>query len=314
MNINNIAEQILRKMPKGLSKLEQARFVYIELGKMVSFDEEYWFGNREIKKRIYTSSQKVRDFKDLNDNKIICVSLSNLYNSLMRSIGIDARQQRDDEEDPHVYSIISIDGVNYKADLQRDLKYIQARRKTVFFDKTVYFSKEPSINSEVLRRIDEKIGYLYEGEEDLKNLIEEIESKTKSVEELEEKVKIILESLDEYQDIAQMGYIEKMAYYDSIIDRILTKRERNKIYKSEMYVDQNEKRKYTCCISVQKKDGNFYRTIYSENTGGFLPIEDEKILELMQNGLKMWGMSKIPGLKGKSKTIEQEDSKPDKDL
>ena len=55
------------------------------------------------------------------------------------------------------------DGVNYKADLQRDLKYIQARRKTVFFDKTVYFSKEPSINSEVLRRIDEKIGYLYEG-------------------------------------------------------------------------------------------------------------------------------------------------------
>ena len=40
MNINNIAEQILRKMPKGLSKLEQARFVYIELGKMVSFDEE----------------------------------------------------------------------------------------------------------------------------------------------------------------------------------------------------------------------------------------------------------------------------------
>lgn len=56
------------KMPKGLSKMEQARFIYIELGRMVSFDEEYWFGNNTTRKGIYTSAQKVKDFKDITSN------------------------------------------------------------------------------------------------------------------------------------------------------------------------------------------------------------------------------------------------------
>lgn len=301
MNISNIAEQILRKIPPGLTKLEQARFVYIELGRMVSFDEEYWFGNNQTRKRIYTSSQKVRDFKDLEDNKIICVSLSNLYNSLMKSIGINAVQQKDDDEDPHVYSLLNIDGEHYMADLQRDLKYIQARRKTAFFAKTFYYEGEEEVAAQKLKKIDEKIGYLYEGEEELQKLIDEIKQKTETVEDLDEKVKIILTSIEEYKDIYQMGYIEKMAYYDNIMRKLLTVKEKNKVYKSDLYVEKNGRRKYTCCISVQKKDGEFYRTIYSENTGTFLPVEDEKLLELMQNGLKPVGMTKMPRLKANRK-------------
>ena len=44
MDVYSIAEKILERIPTGLSKLEQARFVYIELGKLVSFDEEYKLG------------------------------------------------------------------------------------------------------------------------------------------------------------------------------------------------------------------------------------------------------------------------------
>lgn len=305
LNINNLAEQILKKMPHGLTKLEQARFVYIELGKMFSFDEEYWLGNSKTKKRIYTSSQKVKDFKDLKDNKIICVSLSNLYNSLLKKIGIDAMQQKDDGKNPHVHSVIIMDGVAYKADLQKDIKYIQARRKTAHFGQEEGTDTNISITEEQLQEMDAKLGYYYEGEQDLQNLISSIKEEIVKYENLEEKMSHILGKIAQYHDISKMGYVEKIGYYDSIINKVLTAKEKSKIYKSEMYVEQNEQRKYTRCISVQKRDGNFYRAIYSENKGEFLPIEDKKILELMEDGLRLCGVSKIPGLGRQSKNIEK---------
>ena len=32
---------IIRKMPADLTKLEQARYIYLELGKMISYDAQY---------------------------------------------------------------------------------------------------------------------------------------------------------------------------------------------------------------------------------------------------------------------------------
>lgn len=306
MNINNIAEQILRKIPQGLSKLEQARFVYIELGKMVSYDEDYWYGNNKTKKRIYTSAQNVRDFKDIKDNKVICVSLSNLYNELMNKLGINAVQYRY-EDDPHVYSILDIDGKQYKADLQRDLRYIQARRRTMFFCKMLYFVGENEKNEEELRKIDEKIGYTYEGEEEFEELIEGIKKNIELVEGIDQKILIILDALGRYPDIAKMGYIEKMGYYGGTFKKVLSDRERRGVGVNDMYMDKDGKRKYTCCISARRKDGTFGRMIYSENTGTFLPIEDEKIIELMRQGLKVVGNNRIPKLETNLSREETED-------
>lgn len=288
--------------------MEQARFIYIELGRMVSFDEEYWFGNTTTRKRIYTSAQRVKGFKDISSNKVICVSLSNLYNSLMNKIGIEAVQQQETDEDPHVYSIININGINYIADLQRDLKYIQAKRKTMFFGKEARLEDENSLTEDQLMQIDHKIGYLYDGEQELKSLISLLKRKVDFAENLEEKIEIILSTLGEYQDILHMGYVEKMGYYESIMKKVLTQKEKNKTFKNDMYVEDDEKRKYTCCISVQRQNGKYSRAIYSEKTGTFLRIEDEKIIELMENGLKMLRGQKIPGLNRKKvkENMEQE--------
>ena len=308
MNIYNIAERILKKIPEGLSDLEKARFVYLELGKMVSFNEEYWFGNNKIKNKIYKSQTKIEDLKDIKNNKIICVSLSNLYNYMMGRIGIKAVQAHDVNDSRHVYSEFEIDGKRYKADLQKDLHFIQTKRRTWEFGEIDVLVADSEVNTEEIEKIDAKIGYSYQGEKNFRRLIANIENEIKKVDELDKKMNIILNKISEYEDISKMGYSEKIWYYHYIIKRMLTLQEKKRECENQLYTEDNDKRKYTCCISVLKRDGEFYRMIYSEKNGKFIPVEDEILIELIEDGLKTCRNEKIPGLKKKMKELKNKNN------
>lgn len=308
MNIYNIAERILKKIPEGLSDLEKARFVYLELGKMVSFNEEYWFGNSKIKNKIYKSQTKIEDLKDIKNNKIICVSLSNLYNYMMGRIGIKAVQAHDVNDSRHVYSEFEIDGKRYKADLQKDLHFIQTKRRTWEFGEIDVLVADSEVNTEEIEKIDAKIGYSYQGEKNFRRLIANIENEIKKVDELDKKMNIILNKISEYEDISKMGYSEKIWYYYYIIKRMLTLQEKKRECENQLYTEDNDKRKYTCCISVLKRDGEFYRMIYSEKNGKFIPVEDEILIELIEDGLKTCRNEKIPGLKKKMKELNNKNN------
>ena len=308
MNIYNIAELILKKIPEGLSDLEKARFVYLELGKMVSFNEEYWFGNSKIKNKIYKSQTKIEDLKDIKNNKIICVSLSNLYNYMMGRIGIKAVQAHDVNDSRHVYSEFEIDGKRYKADLQKDLHFIQTKRRTWEFGEIDVSVADSEVNTEEIEKIDAKIGYSYQGEKNFRRLIANIENEIKKVDELDKKMNIILNKISEYEDISKMGYSEKIWYYYYIIKRMLTLQEKKRECENQLYTEDNDKRKYTCCISVLKRDGEFYRMIYSEKNGKFIPVEDEILIELIEDGLKTCRNEKIPGLKKKMKELKNKNN------
>ena len=308
MNIYNIAERILKKIPEGLSDLEKARFVYLELGKMVSFNEEYWFGNSKIKNKIYKSQTKIEDLKDIKNNKIICVSLSNLYNYMMGRIGIKAVQAHDVNDSRHVYSEFEIDGKRYKADLQKDLHFIQTKRRTGEFGEIDVSVADSEVNTEEIEKIDAKIGYSYQGEKNFRRLIANIENEIKKVDELDKKMNIILNKISEYEDISKMGYSEKIWYYYYIIKRMLTLQEKKRECENQLYTEDNDKRKYTCCISVLKRDGEFYRMIYSEKNGKFIPVEDEILIELIEDGLKTCRNEKIPGLKKKLKELKNKNN------
>lgn len=308
MNIYNIAERILKKIPEGLSDLEKARFVYLELGKMVSFNEEYWFGNNKIKNKIYKSQTKIEDLKDIKNNKIICVSLSNLYNYMMGRIGIKAVQAHDVNDSRHVYSEFEIDGKRYKADLQKDLHFIQTKRRTWEFGEIDVSVADSEVNTEEIEKIDAKIGYSYQGEKNFRRLITNIENEIKKVDELDKKMNIILNKISEYEDISKMEYSEKIWYYYYIIKRMLTLQEKKRECENQLYTEDNDKRKYTCCISVLKRDGEFYRMIYSEKNGKFIPVEDEILIELIEDGLKTCRNEKIPGLKKKMKELKNKNN------
>ena len=295
MDISNLTENILRRMPANLTQIEQARYIYLQLGKLFTFDEKYWLGNSKTRKMIYKSARKIHTPKDLKSNKVICVSLTNTYNGLLQRMGIEAEAVHA-EDDLHVYSIFKIDGVEYEADLQRDMKFIQAHRKTRLFGREPDYSTRKLISDEQMQEMDEKFGYTYEGDENLYILINRLKEKLKQFSSVGKKTEYALKQIGQFEEDSDMGFVEKIFYYKMIFTKKKKKKEAKKIQIMDMYVENDGERKYTCCISANNEKNSYERFIYSEKTGTFLPIDERDLIKLMDEGLRTVGNKKIKGL------------------
>lgn len=296
MDINNLTENILRRMPANLTQMEQARYIYLQLGKLFTFDEKYWLGNSKTRRMIYKSAKKIQTPKDLKNNKVICVSLTNTYNSLLQRMGIEAEAVHA-EDDLHVYTIFKIGGVEYEADLQRDMKFIQAHRKTRSFGREPDYSTRKLISDEQMQEMDDKFGYTYEGDEYLAILIDRLRDKLELLPNMEQKIKYALKKIERYEADTDMGFVEKMLYYEMILPDVLSSKESKKVQIMDMYVEEDGERKYTCCISANKEKNEYVRYMYSEKTGTFLPIDEQELIKLMSEGLRTVGNKKIQGLR-----------------
>ena len=296
MDINNLTENILRRMPANLTQIEQARYIYLQLGKLFTFDEKYWLGNSKTRRTIYRAAKKVHSPKDLKSNKVICVSISNTYISLLEKMGIEAEAVHA-EDDLHVYTIFKIDGVEYEADLQRDMKFIQAHRKTRSFGREPDYSTKKLISDEQMQEMDDKFGYTYEGDEYLAILIDRLRDKLELLPNMEQKIKYALKKIERFEADTDMGFVEKMLYYEMILPDVLSSKESKKVQIMDMYVEEDGERKYTCCISANKEKNEYVRYMYSEKTGTFLPIDEQELIKLMSEGLRTVGNKKIQGLR-----------------
>ncbi len=295
MDINNLTENILRRMPANLTQMEQARYIYLQLGKLFTFDEKYWLGNSKTRRMIYKSAKRIQTPKDLKNNKVICVSLTNMYNSLLQRMGIEAEAVHA-EDDLHVYTIFKIDGVEYEADLQRDMKFIQAHRKTRSFGREPDYSTRKLISDEQMQEMDDKFGYTYEGDEYLAILIDRLRDKLELLPNMEQKIEYALKKIENFEADTDMGFVEKMLYYEMILPDVLSSKESKKVQIMDMYVEKDGERKYTCCISANKEKNEYVRYMYSEKTGTFLPIDEQELIKLMSEGLRTVGNKKIQGL------------------
>ena len=173
-------DNIINKMPKNLSKIEKAYYVYLELGKILSENPEFVFNNRE---------EKERSYNDVIDSKYygICKSISELYVSILKDkcIGISADLVKEYPENTltHIDAILKIDGKNYIANLISDLSRIKtARRVNNFgYDLSRYvqdpiikeenefylkrleqhYGKIDSLTREDIEKLDKKLGYSF---------------------------------------------------------------------------------------------------------------------------------------------------------
>lgn len=146
---------------------------------------------------------------------------------LLQRIGIEAEAVHA-EDDLHVYSIFKIDGVEYEADLQRDMKFIQAHRKTRLFGREPDYSTRKLISDEQMQEMDEKFGYTYEGDEYLAILIDRLRDKLELIPNIEQKMKYALQKIEGFMSGTDMGFVEKMLYYEIILPDVLVQRKLKK--------------------------------------------------------------------------------------
>lgn len=166
IDLDKIIEKMNNKFSDNpLTEIEKARYLYIELGKLLKYDINYDTCFEEKEKEVY---YKPMDVDNIQTNSYVCTQISEMYAELLKRAGINAKVEKEPfGKRPHKYTAIKFkDGRKILADLTLELSYIQKGLKTIYFgdyDKESY----DKISDEELDKIDEKIGYkckFYSGE------------------------------------------------------------------------------------------------------------------------------------------------------
>lgn len=145
-----------------IDEMKASNYYILDLheGKYFSYDEKYiTTESEEEKKQIFN-----RDIKDVKDNKVVCTSLSKIYENMLNRVGINAKTVLiPGKRLGHAITELEIDGKKYFTDLTHDLMNIKTGLKTnEFMTGNMKDNHEYTILLEnELQKIDNKIGYTY---------------------------------------------------------------------------------------------------------------------------------------------------------
>lgn len=289
MKMDEYIEKI-KERTKDYNDIEKLRYIYLDIGKIMSFDTEYIYGNNKKKSYIYNNIiyDKERLDKDFEKRIVICKSLAYIMKYILNKVDIKTEINVDYYEDTtykHVNNIVTLDEEKYIIDLQQDLKNIQIHSTTEYFliDKFEY----QTISKNQLKKIDEKIGYISDNNPYIEEYLYTIKKSLDENLKIEEKIEKILYLLNNYIDTNNMGYYEIRSSYYSLVKSLLNQRERTYIKFIDGY-QMGIKNKYNLFILVNN-------TIFIYNNNKFDKITLYDISLLLNNGYVL--LSDIPGLK-----------------
>lgn len=195
MNLNIIINDIVSRVDKRWSTLEQARFAYVELGKYLQKNTDFFFSVDNKLQHNNLSFEEIENIyngESTLSTEIICKSASQLLKAILDRLGIESKLVKSinnvipySEGDKSIdinhwfLAIKDSDGVYFFATLSSDLPYIQMGMETKHFGSNIGYKKELSdgtvqqvyegeeiknkvISKETLRDVDIKIKYMRE--------------------------------------------------------------------------------------------------------------------------------------------------------
>lgn len=288
MKIDEYVEQ-LKEYTKDYNDIEKLRYVYLNLGKLMSFDTEFVYGTEKTKINMYnniTSDIKYLN-KEFENGIIICKSLAYILKYILNKLDIKTDiniYYNECNNYKHINNTVKIDEEIFIIDLQQDLKNIQIHSTTDYFLVDIY--EQQCISKNQLKKIDKKIGYITEENPYIEEYLYEIKKSIENL-EVEEKIEKILTFLTNYIDTNSMGYYEiKRAYY-SLLLTILLPREKYLVRFIDGY-KMGIKKEYNLFILVNN-------TIYMYDNKKWNKITLYDVSILLEKGYVL--LNDIPGLK-----------------
>lgn len=311
MTKSELVEYFKQNMPTftGTEKeieVKKALYIYVELGKMKSFDEKYYFGNNKTRQKL----QRIHNGRTNNideiaqKRKIVCYTLSCLYSSILKEFGIESFVER--LETDHTYTkIVTKSGEIFKADLQLDLQFIQTKsrlRKFEYRSNLKDDSKQEDAEDELTKMLIE-VGYIKDKEEyknnEVSHLIEKVKGKN-----AHEALKTILEDDNIYENNENMESVEINKYYKAVLKRVVPNFYKKKIFAFNCYREnENREREYTLCIySYEKNIAIPY--LYSKRDKRFIKVDIATLEKLKEQGLIFGKMRQEIGAKQLEKYLK----------
>lgn len=290
----NLVEEIINKMPNNLNKLEQARFIYIELGKIVEFDTTTVFNcNYDL---FNEKKDKNIDITNLDSNLVNCYNWANIYAKLLQYIHIKAEVKANE----HAWVILEIDNDIIFADAtgnsETDLAKIKTNIKTENFyllnKKDVEFLA-PMHNTRFLEKldlIDRKLG-IEANRQNAHKQLEEIKKEANNIKGLTSKIEYIFHHID----TTNLGFFEGNSYIKYILTYCLDSNEMshiNSITLSKNLIDGNVNS--IKCLTIDDNKKISYYIFCKEK--GIYSIKKKEIYKIFQIGYSIEGFKKIKGI------------------
>lgn len=301
--INKIKEYIDHH--EDISETEIIRYVYLDLGKKLSFNEEFLpFGNSRKKQNLYNyRSRNITDLEEcMESKKAICKSISYILEYILKDIGIDIKtvvDPNDARNCPHTYNLITQkDGKEYVVDLQEDIYNIQSHSFTKNFGNSK--NNDGYIISRLEQeQMDRKNGYIDKNNYYSDDYLYLLKQNISFIDDFDDKARFILENIDIY-DNPNMGYTDRQWHHKAILEEFFNRKEFNyqnnsgKIKMIDCYKDLNNEKHYINCISLQTKNGiEIY--LYNKKEYKYCQMDFMNFARAVDNGLVLYKCN-IPGL------------------
>ena len=304
-----LEERIEKKIKgKNYTDLEIARLIYMELGKILSFNTT--LRNTDMY-QFATIFKEEADCKTFNQNQVICRTWAQLYSQLLTKFNI--KNELIDKE--HMYVEFYIDGVRWIADATdgnyMDLDRIKNGEPTLKFGISAmrgnrhlnFISYNEQIEQQLLE-IDKKLGYYDRVQEinNLKNVLEKIKSGKLDIEKefhvkcanYDHLLLLKLEYLFSKIGVMKDSYYGSKEMIHSLEKLLLTNEEIKKISGTELkrYNSTNNV-DIVLCLNV-KLDNQYAYYLVAPN----LPIRKVSYEELVNLAVLGYGTDKkeIPGV------------------
>ena len=325
----NAIDKMIDLMPKNFTELQKARYLYINLGKLLAYDERYIVANSKAEKKLFRmAKENVIDFNKIKEGKKfkgICIDLNRLYANVLLKAGIEKVYMNYGYGImPHDSVTAKLDGGTYCLDMQRDLIHIQLNQMTDFFgfqDDDEPFC-DAILSDEMVAEIDKSIGfenYNYEGGRYIHQLRQKFESTyfydKENQEAFEEhvrfkslpfkaKVEEMLKDIATIPGIKDLGYTERTRVYCQMIKYGLGYGDKGNFRIDNLYsVDEETKlpkdvyEVFTVVHTVNQEQ-RFARYIYDHVKKEYVEISNAELLKKIEDeGLKskkeLTGMRKI---------------------
>ena len=183
-----LVEHIKQTMPRDLNEIEKLAFIETEVAKQISFDEQYLWGDRESKEKIYKLAKRNAQMQHKEiKKKLICVTMAELFGYVAKEFGYEVLYQKrvpgeDDKtgekeifqkispkKQEHVCPIVKLSNGEYvEVDIQSDLYRLQTRSKPKAFGlnqaKVAQGIKTSIISNTTIEKVFRKIYKLQENE------------------------------------------------------------------------------------------------------------------------------------------------------
>lgn len=298
MNVNETVQYLRQHMPEfsgnDLEKKEKiAMYIYLELGKMKSFDEKYLFGDKKTKEKMRKLSKLKRHRIDdiAKNKKVVCITISELYKRLLKEFGIKSKIKRNCNKHEYIHIILS-NGEYIVADLQQDLYNIQTKSRTKNFGRELLCQDAnlKKISDEELYEMQKEIGYVSSKTDYTDEKIINLKKQLKDCEPNK-----ILEKILTNEDICQFNskleYAEFYNYYRAILKQFPSgeKGVYCNYFNCFRKEENTQEKQYCMCIySIYKDNVNVY--LSSNKTNQFIPVDLDTLSYLESDGLYLSSM------------------------